>query len=141
MSAEGVVVGELLAAEHAAVWGYGVIGAHLDVHRRVAAVAAYDAHRLLRDSLLVRLRARGLATPGPLTAYQLTVTTPRSAVQQAISLEDGVCVLWRDLVASTDSSDLRGLAVRALSNAAVRAVHWRQTIGVRPVTVPLPGTP
>jgi hypothetical protein len=135
------VLAELLAAEHQAIWGYGVIGAHLDEHRRVAALAAYDAHRLLRDSLLVRLQAGGLATPGPALAYTMPVTTPGSAVRQAISLEDGLCVLWRDLVASTDSTDVRSLAVRALSGAAVRATRWRRSGGIQPLTVPLPGAP
>jgi hypothetical protein len=135
---EAVVLGELLAAEHAAVWAYGVIGAHLDEHRQVAALAAFDAHRLLRDSLLARLRARDLPTPGPELAYTMPAGSP---VVQAISLESDLCVLWRDLVASTDSTDLRGLAVRALSDAAVRAARWRIAGGIRPVTVPLPGTP
>ena len=134
---EAVVLGELLAAEHAAVWAYGVIGAHLDEHRRVAALAAFDAHRLLRDSLLARMRARGLPTPGPELAYTMPTGSP---VQQAISLESDLCVLWRDLVASTDSTDLRGLAVRALSDAAVRAARWRIAGRIHPVTVPLPGT-
>ncbi|MCU1603433.1 MAG: uncharacterized protein JWO22_4142 [Frankiales bacterium] len=128
---------ELLAAEHAAVYGYGVLGAHLDDRRRVAALSAYDAHRVLRDSLLARLSARSLPTPAPALAYASPAGTP---AQQAIALEDGLCVLWRDLVASTDSTDLRGLAVRALSDAAVRAVRWRQSTRQHPVTVPLPGT-
>ena len=134
---ESDVLAELLAAEHAAVWAYGVIGAHLDEHRRVAALVAYDAHRLLRDSLLARLRARDLATPGPELAYTMP---PGSPVAQAISLESDLCVLWRDLVASTDSTDLRALAVRALSDAAVRAVRWRLAGALHPLTVPLPGT-
>ncbi len=128
----------LLAAEHAAVYGYGVLGAHLNDARRVAALSAYDTHRQLRDRLIARLAARSLPTPAPALAYALPAGSP---AQQAIALEDGLCVLWRDLVASTDSADLRGLAVRALADAAVRAVRWRQVAGQHPVTVPLPGTP
>lgn len=132
------VLAELLAAEHAAVWAYGVLGAHLDEHRRVAALAAFDAHRRTRDSLLARLRTRRLPTPGPAAAYAMPAGSP---VQQAISLESGLCVLWRDLVAATDSEDLRALAVRALADASVRAVRWRQAGHLAPLTVPLPGTP
>jgi hypothetical protein len=135
---EAEVLGELLAAEHAAVYAYGVLGAHLDPHRRVAAVAAYDAHRLLRDSLLSRLRARGVATPAAALAYTMPTGSP---VQQAISIETGISVLWHDLVAVTDSRDLRALAVRALSDAAVRATGWRETTGVAPLTTPWPGQP
>jgi hypothetical protein len=131
---------QLLLTEHQAIWAYGVIGAHLDDVRRRRALAAYDAHRLLRDDLLARLRALSLPTPGPALAYDLTVTTPGSAVQQAIRVETELCARWRDLVASTDDADLRRLAVRGLSEAAVRATQWRQVGGVSPATVPLPGT-
>ncbi|MFN2536642.1 MAG: ferritin-like domain-containing protein [Mycobacteriales bacterium] len=133
---EAEVLGELLAAEHAATYAYGVIGAHLDEHRRVMVLAGYDAHRLLRDRLLARLRARDLATPGPALAYALPAGSP---VQQAISLETDLCVLWRDLVAATYDADLRALAVRALADTAVRATRWRQAAGLHPVTVPWPG--
>lgn len=132
------VLQELLAAEHAASYAYGVLGARLDKERRVLALAAFDAHRLLRDRLLARVQARGLHDPGPLLAYTMP---PGSPVQQAISVETDLCVLWRDLVAATDSADLRALAVRALSDAAVRATRWRVTGGVHPVTVPWPGRP
>ena len=137
---EASALAELLSAEHQAIWAYGVIGAHLDEERRTTALAAYDAHRLLRDSLLARMRSRGLPTPGPALAYEMTVTTPGSAVQQAILLEDGLTARWHDLVASTENRDLRALAVRALSDAAVRATRWRISARVRPATVPLPGT-
>lgn len=136
MSDESTVLGELLAAEHAAVFGYGVLGAHLAGSQQVLALSAYDAHRVLRDSLLARLTARDLPTPPPSLAYALPAGT---AVQQAVVLEEGLCVLWRDLVSATDSADLRGLAVRALSDAAVRAVRWRQAAKQRPATVPFPG--
>ena len=140
MTQETDALEKLLVTEHQAVWAYGVIGARLDDARRPRALAAYDAHRLLRDELLTLLRARSLPTPGPALAYDLTVTDPRSAVQQAIRVEDALCVRWRDLVASTDAADLRRLAVRGLSEAAVRAVRWRQSGGVAPVTVPFPGS-
>ena len=133
---EADVLGGLLAAEHAAVYAYGGIGARLDERRRVAALAAYDAHRVLRDSLLARMRARGLATPGPALAYALP---PGSPVQQAIAVETDLSARWRDLVGSTDSADLRALAVRALADAAVRASRWRQASGQHPLTDPWPG--
>jgi hypothetical protein len=135
---EDDVLTGLLAAEHAAVYAYGVLGARLDVERRVAAVAAYDAHRLLRDSLLARLRSRGLATPGPALAYAMPAGSP---VLQAIAVETDLCVRWRDLVGATDSHDLRALAVRALSDAAVRATRWRRTARITPAAPPWPGRP
>lgn len=136
---ESSVLGELLAAEHAAIFGYGVIGAHLDERRRTMALSAFDDHRVLRDRLVQRMTARGIATPGASLSYEVPVTTPGSAVQQAISLETGVAVLWHDLVASTDNADLRALAVHALSDAAVRATRWRQAGRLTPLTTPWPG--
>lgn len=136
---EAPVLAELLAAEHAAVFGYGVIGAHLDDLRRTMALSAFDDHRVLRDRLVQRMSARGLATPGPALSYAVAVTTPGTAVQQAISLETGLGVLWRDLVGATDNADLRSLAVRSLSESAVRATRWRQAAGITPLTTPWPG--
>lgn len=40
-----------LAAEHAAVYGYGVVGARIGDDREDEATAAYDAHRARRDAL------------------------------------------------------------------------------------------
>lgn len=138
---EPAVLTELLAAEHATVYGYGVLGARLDDRRRPMALSAYDDHRLLRDRLVQRMTARGLPTPGASLSYALAVTTPASAVQEAIALESQLGVLWHDLVASTDNVDLRALAVRALSDTAVRATRWRQAGGLRPLTTSWPGQP
>ncbi|MGC3005519.1 DUF4439 domain-containing protein, partial [Streptomyces sp. G35A] len=41
-----------LAAEHAAVYGYGVVGGRIGKDRRAEARAAYDAHRARRDALV-----------------------------------------------------------------------------------------
>ena len=135
------VLAELLAGEHAAVFGYGVIGARLDLRRRALALSAFDDHRLLRDQLTALMTGRGLPTPGPALSYDVPVTTPQSAVQQAVALESGLGVLWRDLVASTDEAALRALAVRGLSATAVRAARWRASAGLRPLTTPWPGQP
>ncbi|MYS45182.1 DUF4439 domain-containing protein, partial [Streptomyces sp. SID5998] len=40
-----------LAAEHAAVYGYGVVGGRIGRERRAEARTAYDAHRARRDAL------------------------------------------------------------------------------------------
>lgn len=129
-----------LQAEHAAIYGYGVLGARLDTVTRRAAQAAFDAHRALRDSLAARLRERGVMPATPLAAYDVTVADPAAALLLAVHLEQAVAVRWRDLVASTGDSRLRVLAVDALRGAAVRAAQWRQRAGVRPATVALPGS-
>jgi hypothetical protein len=40
-----------LAAEHAAIYGYAVVGAHLSGDERARAIAVYQAHRRRRDEL------------------------------------------------------------------------------------------
>ncbi len=129
----------LLAAEHAAVYGYGVLGGRLDDDTRPGALTAYDAHRARRDSLAARLRERGAAPPVALPAYDVRVADRAAALALAVRLEEGLAVRWRDLVAGTDDLALRTLGSSGLQEVAVRAAQWRRTAGVRPVTVALPG--
>ena len=119
----------LLAAEHAAVYGYGVLGARLDDARRAQAQQAAAAHRAARDQLEDTLRARGAPTPGPLPAYDVAVAGPPSAVQLAVRLEEGLGLRWRDLVGGTDDAALRRLGLAGLTGTAVRAARWRAGAG------------
>ena len=129
----------LLEATHAAVYGYGVLGARLDEQTRRTAVQAFDAHRARRDVLSARLRERG-ATPAPaLPAYDVEVADPAAALALAVRLEEGMGVRWRDLVAGTDDPALRRLGLAGLQETAVRAVTWRSLAGTAPLTVALPG--
>ena len=130
----------LLAASHAAVYGYGALGARLDVDARRAAVQAVDATRARRDSLAARLRERG-ATPRPAEpAYEVAVPDRPAALALAVRLEEGMAVRWRDLVAGTDDPALRRLGLAGLQETAVRATTWRLRSGTSPSTVALPGT-
>src|SRR5205814_1255165 len=47
-----------LAAENSAVYGYGIVGAHLAGPRRAAAVKDWVAHQTARDTLTAMLTAR-----------------------------------------------------------------------------------
>lgn len=130
----------LLAAEHAAVYGYGVLGARLDDALRARAQDAVDAHRARRDELSRVLRSRGAAVPATRAAYDVSVSGPLDALALAVRLEEGLGVRWRDLVGGTDDPNLRRLGVAALTGTAVRAAQWRSALSVRPPTVALPGT-
>jgi hypothetical protein len=130
----------LVEAEHAAVYGYGVLGARLDTATRRVAVTAYDVHRARRDRAVDALQARGGTAPVPLPAYDVTVPDRAAALALAVRLEEGVGQRWRDLVGGTDDRELRQVAVAALQETAVRAARWRRLAGITPVTVPLPGT-
>ncbi len=130
----------LVAAEQAAVYGYGVLGARLDVATRRAATLAYDGHRLRRDQLATALRDRGVEVPVPLPAYDVTVADRGQALALAVRLEVGLGQRWRDLVLVTGDQALRRLAVAGLTESAVRAAEWRARQGSAHPTVALPGT-
>lgn len=114
-----------LAAENAAVFGYGVAGAHLAGPRRAAATAYWDDHREARDALAALLRARGQQQAAA-DAYRLPsgVHDAAEAVSLAVVLEDGVTAGYLGLVAAGDTR-LRAFAARAMQDSAVRAAFWR----------------
>lgn len=116
-----------LAAEHAAVYGYGVAGARLRGRARVDATKAYDGHLARRTALLTRLIDAG-ATPTPAAAaYDLpfAVRTGGQARKLAVALEDGIAATYADVVAES-SGEIREMAALALQEAAVRAARWRR---------------
>ena len=130
----------LLEASHAAVYGYGVLGARLPDEPRSLARSAYDSHRARRDQLAARLVERGGDPESPPPAYDVAVSSPDEALALAVTLEEGLAVRWRDLVGGTDDRQLRELGLAGLRECAVRAAQWRTASGVTPATVALPGT-
>jgi hypothetical protein len=115
-----------LAAEHAAVYGYGVVGGRIREGRRTEAKAAYHAHRARRDALVREVRDLGGTPVAAAAAYALPFPVPDSAaaVRLAAELEDRVAGVYSDLVRAAEGGR-RGTAVEALREAAVRAVRWR----------------
>ncbi|MEV0779857.1 ferritin-like domain-containing protein [Streptomyces sp. NPDC050428] len=115
-----------LAAEHAAVYGYGVVGGRVGDERRGEATNAYDAHRARRDSLARTVRDLGGKPVAAAAAYNLPFEVPDSAaaVRLAADLEDRIAGVYSDLVRATEGP-LRQDAAGALREAAVRAVRWR----------------
>ena len=130
----------LVAAEHAAVFGYGVLGGRLSDEPRQLARAHVDAHRASRDALSRLLRDLGQEVPAPEPVYDVAVATAPEALALAVRLEEGLAVRFRDLVAETDDPALRRTGVDGLSASAVRAAEWRLRLGVVPPSVALPGT-
>ncbi|WP_405950942.1 ferritin-like domain-containing protein [Streptomyces prunicolor] len=133
-AAELTALQAALAAEHAAVYGYGVVGGRIREGRRTEAKAAYDAHRARRDALVREVRDLGGRPVAASAAYALPFAVPDSAaaVRLAAELEDRVAGVYSDMVrASTEG--VRGTATEALREAAVRAVRWRGG------SVPFPG--
>ncbi|MFJ8747775.1 ferritin-like domain-containing protein [Streptomyces sp. NPDC102441] len=117
-----------LAAEHAAVYGYGALGGRLEDGRRSDATAACDAHRARRDALARTVRDLGGTPVAAHAAYTLpfAVRDPATAMRLAAFLEDRVAGVYSDLVRAA-RGPLRQDATGALREAAVRAVRWRGT--------------
>ncbi|QNG35730.1 DUF4439 domain-containing protein [Geodermatophilaceae bacterium NBWT11] len=130
-----------LAAEHAAVWGYGTVGAALAEGTRAEVVLAQQAHRDLRDRVAELLRAAGVDPVASSAAYALPfpVLSAVDAAALAVTLEDGTTVAWVYVLDQAAARDTRELAVTSASAAEVRAVSWRAQAGRTPVTSATPG--
>jgi hypothetical protein len=130
------VLQSALAAEHAAVYGYGIVGANLTGSRQAAARTDWVAHQVARDTLEAMLRSRGSEPAPAAVAYRLpiTVRTPGQAVSLAVLLEDRVATAYLGLVALTDTA-IRQFGALQVRAAALRAAAWRGS------TVPFPGMP
>lgn len=129
----------LLAAEHAAIYAYGVLGARLDEATRALALSAFDAHRARRSALTTRLQAQGADVPAPAAGYDVAVTGRGDALLLAVRLETGDGLRWHDLVETTQDPSLRALAVQSLTDTAVRAARFRKAAGLKPLTEAFPG--
>jgi hypothetical protein len=125
-----------LAAEHAAVYGYGVAGALLSGADLVNAKTDWNAHRLARDNLAAMLTRLGATPVASRPAYDLpfAVSTPAAARRLAAGLENGVTRAYLAMVAVSDR-ELRFFAAKAMQTAANRATAWRGS------TVAFPGMP
>ncbi len=117
-----------LAAEQAASYGYGVVGAHLPQGsaRQGDATTNWVAHVRARDLLTEMISARG-GTPAPAAvAYQLPspVNSPAAATTLAATLEDRVAEAYLSLVALPEAG-LRSFGAQQVRAAALRAEAWR----------------
>ena len=138
---EEAVLADALAAEHAAVWGYGVVGAALPPDARAAAAAAEVAHRDVRDRLIGLLAARGAepVLPGAGYALPFPVLSEVDAATLAVVLEEGAAAAWVRVLDGAAGRDTRGLAMEVLSATEIRAVGWREAAGRTPATRAFPG--
>jgi hypothetical protein len=143
MRTENAALREALAAEHVAVWGYGVVGAALGPDGRGRAAAAENAHRDIRDRVTALLADRKTDPVHEQAAYTLPfpVLSAVDAAALAVVLEDGVEGAWVRVLDQAAQRSTRELAVGMLSAAEIRAVGWRQAAGKKPVTSALPGLP
>jgi Domain of unknown function (DUF4439) len=115
-----------LTAEHVAIFGYGVLGAHLAGAQRRNAGQIWTSHRARRDKLRTYVQAAGGTPVAAAPAYRLPapVSSPHTAAQLAARLEDGVTAGYAGLAGVADPA-LRRYAALAMQEATVRAVRWR----------------
>ncbi len=123
-----------LAAEQAASYGYGVLGAHLSGASQQAASTDWVAHEVAADQLETLLRAAGAQPHPAAVGYQLpfAVQSAAQATALAVLLEDRVAQAYLAMVALSDTT-LREFGGRQVRAAALRAAAWRGT------TVAFPG--
>lgn len=156
---EQQALNDALAAEHGAVYAYGVVAAFARAPRGDAVAAATAAHAARRDAATEALTADGATAVPSATGYALpvTVTDGVTALQLAVAVEDATAQAWRAVlersVAAAEPGgptgpvpdgrplDLRTTAVAALTDCAVRAAGWRVALGSVPATTAFPGQP
>lgn len=134
---------DALDAEHAAVFGYGIVAAFADTSRAAEVAADTAAHRARRDATIDALRSVSVEPPVAASGYTVPfpVTDPVGAAQLAVQIESDSAVAWRSVVERARSEPTRGNAVDALTEAALRAARWRSNLALSPPTVPFPGQP
>lgn len=118
---------EVLAAEHAAIYAYGVCGGVLDAGTAAAVrtLDGFTAHQTRRERLESLLRGRGVEPVAPSSGYALPgqVTDAASAARLARQVEDRCAVAYAALVGVATGSTRRA-AVGWLTDAATRGVGW-----------------
>jgi hypothetical protein len=133
----------VLAAEHAAVYGYGLVGGRLAGLDQAAATASFVAHESRRDAVSRLLRDRGAVPVAALPAYRpaTPVVGRVSALRLAMLLEEGCAASSTNTLAVTDDATLRRSAAGWLGDAAARDQDARRRAGAAALaaTPPLPG--
>ena len=126
-----------LAAEHAALYVYGVLGARTSESGTPALFAdvtgAYAAHRAQRDVLTRRLHDEGAepTAASPKACKLPTTPTAVGVARAAADLEAGCAETYAYVVANTAGDDRRW-AIEALTGAALRQVAFGRPPGPFP---------
>jgi hypothetical protein len=115
-----------LAAEHAAIYGYGVMGARLHGAQQQAVRSMWATHRTRRDQLIGFISALGTKPVAAAAAYKLPVqvTSAQTAAQLGTVIEDGMIAAYL-VLAGADDPKLRRFAALAMQEATTRGVRWR----------------
>ncbi|GAA3603101.1 ferritin-like domain-containing protein [Nonomuraea rosea] len=115
-----------LAAEHAALFAYGLLGARTSGTLRTRISAAFDAHRARRDQLRSFITTRGGKPAEADASYALPFFPSNAtlAVKLALHLENGVTAAYLELAAAEEAA-LRRYAALAMQEAVTRSYAFR----------------
>ena len=133
-----------LAAEHEAVFGYGLLGPRLTGPDRSFAASCANAHVQLRNATSAALVSAGLTPVAPLADYPALYPVPNAGAARrlAVRLEERSAAAWRYLYAQAAFAGATARiaqAQAALTASAVRATQWRVLINPADATRPFPG--
>lgn len=126
-----------LAAEHAAVFLYGVLGARISSSAQpelsLRLQDAFSSHRSQRDALTVLISKQDQDPVAALVDYRVpgSLATPAGLAAVAATIEARVTSTYGELVANTSSTDRRW-AITALEASAVRGVAFGVPVAVFP---------
>ncbi|MGK2903066.1 MAG: ferritin-like domain-containing protein [Mycobacterium sp.] len=134
---------DAVAAEHGAIYGYGVVSAHSTPEDNSLVAEAMAQHRTRREEALVMLAEQSVTAPLPAAGYELPleVTGPGDAAELAVRMESDTATAWRAVLEQAPTPQERTFAVTAMTQAAVLAARWNQVLGATPITVAFPGGP
>jgi len=130
-----------LAAEHQAVFGYGLLGPRAGTDAALAA-AGQSAHEHLRDATGAALLAAHVTPVPPAADYPALypVADQAAARRLALRLEDGCAAAWRFLfLQAAGRAGLRRAAQDNLTASAVRGVQWRRLVDPQHPATAFPG--
>lgn len=113
-----------LAAEDAAVYGYGLLLASVDSAYIGAVQRELAAHRVRRDTAEVLWPDSPPAPVGYLSGPE----TPRNPVEFAARIEADCCDAWRVELGIATDPDVREFCLEALTSAAIQLARWRTQI-------------
>lgn len=136
---------DAVAAEHAAIYGYGMVSAHSLPTRNELISEALAQHRERREAAIALLGERKVRVPLPAAGYQLpmVVDSPTDAAKLAVRMESDCAVAWRAVLeqarAGSDGEKDRSLGLTALTECAIMAARWRRVLSAWPVTEAFPG--
>ena len=132
---------DVLGAENAAIWVYGLSTAYVtDGQLRPAVNDAGDEHRGRRDTAEAALRGAGTAPPPAQPAYvpPAPVTDQSSALRALLAAEHDCQVGWRSVLENTEDAGVRRTALDGLTASTTLSTRWSLALGL-PAPDPFPG--